>query len=394
MAAFRRLHTGRLCLCGPGGERYAFEGAREGPDAQVELRSWDSAGDVLHLRTGCIEAYLNNAWDSADLASLLTLIELNQDVFPDRTRWGRWDTVQAALVRCMNANVHARYRLSNEFYRAWLDSSLTYSAAVFDAHPQRSLEQAQIAKFERILQALRPAPGALLLDIGCGWGAFARYAAVHYGCRVNAITISRRQVEWARERAHAEGLERLVNVQLCDFRKVSGRYDFVVSVEAYEALGQSAWADYLLAIARCLREGGKAFVQAAVVSDAAFEREGGRSNFLRQNIQAGAQLASWAVLEGHARRAGLTAMSVVASDDDSVRTLRCWRARFSDAWPQLAKLGLDRRFQRLWHFYLSYCEAGYRAGVTRLVQAQLEHSEQLACAPLASRSAANENRGA
>ncbi len=391
LAAFRRLHTGVLDVVVAGGECHTFQGDCAGPHAQIEVRDGYGAAEVLHLRAGSIQGYLANAWDSADLPALLTLIELNPQIFSDRPHWSWWRALRALIERHVSANVHARYRLTNDFYRAWLDPSLTYSAALFDAQLQRSLEQAQIAKFEHILQALRPEPGALLLDIGCGWGAFARHAAIHYGCRVHTITISRRQVEWARSRIHAAGLARSVTVQLCDFRQVSGRYDHVVSVEAYEALGSPAWGDYFHTIARCLNEGGKAFVQAAVVSDAAFQRDGGRSEFLRRNIQGNAQLATWDILDMHARQAGLTATSVVRSDDDYVRTLHCWRARFSDARPQLAKLGLDRRFQRLWHFYLAHCEAGYRAGVTRLVQAQLEHGEPRARSPHANRSAGDEN---
>src|SRR4051812_16764415 len=291
LRAFRQLRSGRLDLCAPGGECYAFQGDCAGPEAQIELRTWDSADEVLHLREGSIQRYLMGDWDSADLPALLALIELNQPIFPQRSSWRWCNAIQLLTARHGRGNVHARYRLTSEFYRGWLDSSLTYSAALFDGQPQRTLEQAQIAKFERILQVLRPRPGASLLDLGCGWGAFARHAAAHYGCRVHAITISRQQVEWARERIHAERLEPLMSVQLCDFRAVTGRYDFVVSIEAYEALSSCAWGDYFHTIARCLSEGGKAFVQAAVVSDAAFQRDGGRSKFLRRNIQASAQLA-------------------------------------------------------------------------------------------------------
>src|SRR4051812_17663571 len=193
LAAFRRLRTGVLDVRVPGGECHTFQGACAGPHAQIELRDWNCAGEVLHLRTGSIQGYLAGAWDSADLPALLTLIELNPQIFPGRPRWSWWGARRALIARHVSANVHARYRLTNDFYRAWLDPSLTYSAAVFDAQPQRSLEQAQITKFEHILQALRPERGALLLDIGCGWGAFARHAAIHYGCRVHAITVSRRQ---------------------------------------------------------------------------------------------------------------------------------------------------------------------------------------------------------
>ena len=308
---------------------------------------------------------------------LLTLAQLNYEAFCTSTpaRW--WDALalraRAWLARRIRINVHARYRLGNEFYRQWLDPSLSYSAALFDGDFSRSLEHAQIAKFDRILQALCPRPGQTVLDIGCGWGGFAQHAASHYGCRVHAVTISRRQVQWARQRIEQARLQATVNVELCDFRELRDRYDHVVSIEAYEVMGETVWPAYFGTIARCLDSAGSAFLQAGVVADRWFERYRGHADFIRRHIHPTARLASWPTLEAHARRVGLVVRSSAASSEDYAQTLKRWRERFNDAWPQLARLGLDRRFQRLWNFYLAYCEAGYRAGRTVLVQAQLEH---------------------
>ena len=371
--ALTNLHAGRLEVYGPAGEHYAFEGVAPGPQAQIDLRRWDAADELLRLHLGHVRAYLEGAWDSTDLPALLTLVELNQELFrePEVGRW--WDAIAAAVARGVRINVHTRYRLGNEFYRAWLDPAMAYSAALFDADAKRGLEHAQIAKFEHILQVLRPRPGQRLLDIGCGWGGFAQHAAAQYGCRVDAVCISRRQVQWARERMRAAGLHESVSVELRDFRDLRGRYDFVVSIEAYEAIGQAAWGAYFDAIARCLDRGGTAFVQAGVLGDKVCEAHSNQPDFLRRHVHANAQLASWKTLEWHARQAGLQIISSASFSDDYVRTLQCWRERFNHAWVQLAKLGLDQRFRRLWNFYLAYCEAGYRAGRTKLVQVQLAH---------------------
>jgi cyclopropane-fatty-acyl-phospholipid synthase len=356
----------------PGGELHCFEGTAPGPWAKLELREWGAADELLRLSAGGAPAYLNEGWDSPDLAGLLTLVALNDEVFrtPTPTHW--WDAIAAAAITRMRPNVHARYRLGNEFYRQWLDPSMTYSAAVFDGDRHRSLEQAQTAKFERILQALNPLPGQSLLDIGCGWGGFAEHAASRYGCRVDAITLSRKQVQWARQRIQQAQLQHAVNVEMCDFREVRGRYDFVVSIEAYEVIGQAAWGAYFETIARCLRDGGRAFLQAGVVADRVSEGYRDRADFIPVHIHPRARLASWPVLEAHAERAGLRVSSNDVSSDDYVQTLRCWRERFNDAWPQLTDLGLDRRFQRLWNFYLAYCEARYRAGTTLLLRVQMD----------------------
>ena len=372
-SALTNLRAGRLEVLGPAGEHYTFQGVAPGPQAQIALRRWDVAHELLRLHRGHVRAYLEGAWDSTDLPALLTLIELNQELFrePEVGRW--WGAIAAAFARRVRINVHTRYRLGNEFYRAWLDPSMAYSAALFDADAQRSLEHAQIAKFERILQALRPQPGQRLLDIGCGWGGFAQHAAAHYGCRVDAVCVSRRQVQWARERIQAAGLRESVSVELRDFRELRGRYDFVVSIEAYEAIGQAAWGAYFDAIARCLERGGTAFVQASVLGEEVCETRSTQPDFLRRHVHPNAQLASWKLMEWYARQAGLQVISSASFSDDYVRTLQCWRERFNHAWRQLAKRGLDRRFRCLWNFYLAYCEAGYRAGRTKLLQVQLAH---------------------
>jgi len=211
-----------------------------------------------------------------------------------------------------------------------------------------------------------------MLDIGCGWGGFAHHVAARYGCRVHGITLSSRQADWGQQRIRAAGLEHLVSIQAGDFREVRGRYDFVVSIEAYEGMGQAAWGPYFDTIARCLRDHGRGFVQAAVVADGVFDRDRKHGNFIRQHIHPKAQLAAWPMLKEHASRARLRVRSCVASSDDYIRTLQCWRERFNQAWPQLAQLGLEPKFRRLWNFYLAYCEAGYRAGSTRLMQANME----------------------
>jgi len=373
--ALSGLRAGRLEMSVPAGERYVFEGALAGPSALIHLRNWDAAGALLRLHSSGVTGYLNEDWDSTDLVALLTLVDLNEDVIHTAARPRWWNALalqaQSWLFGRIGTNVHAHYRLDNEFYRRWLDPSLSYSAALFDRDPARTLEQAQVAKYERILQALRPRPEQTVLDIGCGWGGFAQYAAAHYGCRVHGVTLSRRQVKWARERIEQSGLQRRVSIELRDFRTLTRGYDHVVSIEAYEVAGEAAWGAHFDTIARCLVEGGKAFFQGGIIADRPLTRPRQPGGFVRTHIHPTAQLAPWPVLEQHARRAGLDVRASVIHSADYAQTLKCWRERFNAAWPELARLGLDRRFQRLWNFYLAYCEAGYRSGKTALVQAQL-----------------------
>jgi cyclopropane-fatty-acyl-phospholipid synthase len=367
-----KLHAGRLEFSGLHGEHFRFAGHVAGPVAHIELRSSEAFEHFLRVNEGGAEAFFDGGWDTDDLAAVLTLAEINDEVFrvPASSRWRA--LMRECIARCRRANIHSRYRLGPNFYRHWLDSSMSYSSALFDGDAGRDLEQAQVAKFDRIAQGLSLQPGQTLLDIGCGWGGFAHHVAARYGCRVHGITLSSRQADWARQRICAGGLEHLVTIQAGDFREVRGRYDFVVSIEAYEAMGQSAWGPYFDTIARCLHDDGKALVQAAVVAGTVFDRDRKHGNFIRQHIHPKALLAAWPMLEAHARRAHLRVRCSVVSSDDYIRTLQCWRERFNQAWPQLTGLGLEPRFRRLWNFYLAYCEARYRAGSTQLVQAHLE----------------------
>lgn len=368
----RLLSCGELAMTGPDGNQEVFSGPAPGPAARVRIIRANGMRSLLALGTGDIGGWLDGDWESDDLAALLALMHLNADAFAPSAA----SRVRAAARRLLGsaspANVHARHRLDERFYRCWLDASLTYSSAAFAGDAQRSLEQAQIAKFDAILDALDPKPGATLLDMGCGWGAFALRAATTRQCRVHAITISARQARWVAERARQSGLDELLSAEVLDLRAARGRYDFVVSVEAYESLGRAAWGSYFAAIARCLAPGGAAFVQAAVAASGATGKSARKPAFLRRYIQRTAELATREILEHQAARAGFAAVDVpICSADDYVRTLQCWRSRFENAEADLAALGLDARFQRLWRFYLTWCEAGYRARATQLMSVRL-----------------------
>jgi cyclopropane-fatty-acyl-phospholipid synthase len=271
-------------------------------------------------------------------------------------------------------NIHAHYDLGNDFYRRWLDQTMTYSSALFAGDFDRSLEDAQLAKYERILALLDPRPGSLILEIGCGWGGFAEYAARTRGCRVHGITISRRQLEFARQRVRDAGLDDRVTLEFCDYRDVQGRYDNVVSIEMYEAVGERFWPAYFRALRDRLKPGGRAVVQAITIAEERFERYRHSTDFIQQFIFPGGMLASLSVLHAQASRAGLTVRSTHAFGLDYAETLRRWNQRFNQAWSDIQPHGFDARFKRLWNFYLSYCEAGFRSRSTDVLQVEMSHA--------------------
>jgi cyclopropane-fatty-acyl-phospholipid synthase len=382
-AVLAGLRHGHLEVVTPDGQRLRFAGAQPGPRATFALRDWSVCAEILRSGDiGFARAWLARRWETPDLAALLTLAAVNRAALEGAV-YGRWWGKLAYRLRHLlrantragsRRNIHAHYDLGNAFYARWLDPSMTYSAALFEADPARSLEQAQRAKYERILARLDPSPGQHILEIGCGWGGFAEYAARTRGCRVHGITVSQRQLEYARQRIERAGLGGLVSLELCDYRDVQGRFDHVVSIEMFEAVGERYWPVYFAALARRLAPGGRAMLQTIVIADELFERYRRSTDFIQQYVFPGGMLPCPSVLERHIRDAGLALRDRFAFGEGYARTLRCWQAAFEAAWPQLRAEGLDERFGRLWRFYLAYCEAGFRAGATDVLQLEISHA--------------------
>ena len=379
-AALAHLRCGRLEIVAPGGRSFAFSGVLPGPAGRIELRDWGVCGEILRRgEIGLADTYLAGRWATPDLAAVLWTAAMNEGAL-DVALHGR--VLSRAIHRLrhffgMDArrrserNVHARYDLGSGFYQCWLDPTMTYSSGLFADDVSRSLEEAQSAKYERILRLLDPAPDSRILDIGCGWGGFALHAARTRGCKVHGISISRRQLELAQSRAHDAGLSEHVKFELQDYRGLRGTYDAVVSIEMYEVLGERGWPAYFRAIRERLRPGGAAVVQSIAVADERFDRYRSGTDFIQQFIFPRRMLASPSALRRQAERAGLAVRSVHAFGLDYAETLRRWRERFNQAWPEIRAQGLDERFSRLWNFYLCYCEAGFRSRNTDVLQMEL-----------------------
>lgn len=373
-----RLHSGRLEMHLPGGQRLRFEGERPGCEAELHVHDWRMAADVLRAGDiGLAQAYLDGRWTTPDLTAVLQLAAENRQALRRALHGSRIGKL-AYLVRHWlrrntrtgaRRNIHAHYDLGNEFYRSWLDDSMTYSSALFAAGKSLSLEQAQAAKYDRILGRLDVRAGDEILEIGCGWGGFAERAALTRRARVHGITISEAQLAHARRRL--AGLADLASVELRDYRDVRGRYRFIVSIEMLEAVGEAYWPSYFGALRGCLQAGGKALIQTIVIDEALFEHYRRGTDFIQQYIFPGGMLPSPSAFRACARRAGFRVESEFAFGADYAETLRRWRRRYNAAAPGLRALGFDERFERLWNFYLSYCEAGFRAGSIDVVQWEL-----------------------
>jgi cyclopropane-fatty-acyl-phospholipid synthase len=269
-------------------------------------------------------------------------------------------------------NILAHYDLGNDFYKLWLDPTMSYSSALFGEQPGMSLEQAQLRKYFHLLEMLDPKPGDTILEVGCGWGGLAEIAATEFGCKVHGITLSPSQLEWSQARAQQKGFADLADFSLTDYRDVRGQYDHIVSIEMFEAVGERFWPGYFAQLHSCLKPGGRAAVQTITIANERFEGYRRGTDFIQRHIFPGGMLPSPRVFERRATGADFQVLDRHAFGLDYARTLAQWHRNFDAAWPEIEAGGFDNRFRRLWQFYLAYCEAGFRAGATDVYQFLLE----------------------
>jgi cyclopropane-fatty-acyl-phospholipid synthase len=263
--------------------------------------------------------------------------------------------------------------MGNAFYAQWLDPDMIYSSALY-ATGSESLEEAQAAKIDRIAELLAPAPGATVLEIGCGWGALALALARTHGAHVTGLTLSTEQLAHARQRVDEEGLAPRVDLRLQDYRDVEGCYDRIVSIEMLEAVGERYWPVYFGTLRERLAPGGVAVVQVITIADAHFDRYRSSPDFIQRFIFPGGMLPSVGALNAEAARAGLALERAESFGASYAATLAEWRHRFLAAWPAIEPLGYDAAFKRLWEYYLCYCEAGFRSGRVDVGLFTLKHA--------------------
>lgn len=372
-----RIETGRLEVILPDGSR-CIHGAA-GPEAQIQFADWAVFGDIARRGdVGFGEAYMTGRWDSPDLAGLLTLLASNRAALERAIYGGLLGRVLLRLNHLRNANtrrnsrrnIARHYDLGNDFYGLWLDPSMTYSSALFGDEDDRSLLEAQRAKYERVLDQLQARAGASILEIGCGWGGFAERALAR-GHRVLGVSLSNEQLSFARVRLAGQGRAAL---EYRDYRDVRGQFDHVVSIEMIEAVGERYWPVYFERVAALLARSGRAVIQAITIDERLFTRYRRGTDFIQQYIFPGGMLASPDRLRTHYERAGLRCIDDLAFGLDYARTLRYWRQAFLANREACRALGFDEQFLRMWTFYLAYCEAGFATRCTDVHQLTLVHA--------------------
>jgi cyclopropane-fatty-acyl-phospholipid synthase len=362
------LHTGQLTLILPNGARISNHGARTGLDATLTIHRWRALTQIaLKGEVGFADAVVQGDVTSPDLATFLQLAVQNEDVLDEplaglaHSRLFNWlrHRLNANTKRGSRRNIAAHYDLGNDFYEQWLDPSLTYSSAYY-RNDQQTLAQAQTEKLKRIAHWLDLKPNMNVLEIGCGWGALAHYLAGEHKAHVTGLTLSKEQLRIAQART-ANTPER-VDLRLQDYRDVQGTYDRIVSIEMIEAVGEKYWPIYFNTLRARLMARGKAVIQAITIDEKRFADYRSRPDFIQRYIFPGGMLPTISDIRDHAAQAGLSLTAMELFGDSYARTLSEWRHNFHRAWPVLSTQGFDDRFRRMWDYYLSYCEAGFRLG--------------------------------
>jgi len=364
------LRRGTLDMTLPDGRVVRCGGREPGPAAHMTVYNYNFAwrlargGDI-----GIAEAYLRREWDTPNLTQFLYVFCVNHDLiqsmlgdkpvarFVQSVRhWFNRNTRKQA-----RRNIYAHYDIGNSFYSAWLDPSMTYSSALFE-DGTNDLTSAQTNKYRRLAEAINLQPGQKVLEIGCGWGGFAEYAAKHYDAKVVGLTISTEQRDFALKRMQAAGLNEKVEIRFQDYRDERGQYDRIASIEMIEAVGEQFWPQYFSQLRDRLVPGGFAGIQAITIQDKFFNAYRREVDFIQRYVFPGGMLPSPQVLKSLGDKFGVPVIRERIFGEDYAKTLATWRDNFRAAWPNLMPLGFDERFRRLWEYYLAYCEAGFLSG--------------------------------
>jgi cyclopropane-fatty-acyl-phospholipid synthase len=364
------LQVGAVEVALPDGRRRVFGDPQVPLRTTIEVHDWRFFTRLLHgASVGVGESYMEGEWSSEDLVSLIRIMIANRRALRRITPAAVLNIAGDRLLHAVRANrlgrakrnISAHYDLSNELYGLFLDDTMTYSAAFFEERGA-TLEQAQEAKYRRLADKVRLTGDCHVLEIGCGWGGFASFAARTYGCRVTGITLSEQQASHARERLRREGLDHLVDIEVVDYRKVRGRFDRVVSIEMLEAVGHRYLETFFRTVDRVLAADGLVALQVITIPEQRYDTYRRRPDFIQRYIFPGGHLPSLEALTGTMGSASELYVDHVENIGmHYAETLHRWRVRFLSNADQVLRLGFDQRFVRMWEFYLAYCEGAFLA---------------------------------
>ena len=372
------IKHGNLKITNHDGKEYTFGNRNEKLNVDLKINKPGLTFKIIkNGSVGLAEAYMDNYFETNNLTNLIELAAKNIKIvhkFSGSFDLSIFNKIKGLFIKNNKSrskeNIRKHYDLGNEFFSLWLDKTLTYSSAIFD--DSNDLEKAQLNKYKKLSSLVKPKSGDKMLEIGCGWGGFAEYIGKNYDVKLDCITISKKQYEYSKERIHKEGLNEKINIQMLDFRDVKNNYNSIASIEMIEAVGQSYLKNYFNTIKENLVDGGTAAIQSITIDDSIYDRYKSKTDFIQKYIFPGGFLPSKNELVNLANQSGLKFENCNSYGDHYSNTLNIWREEFLEKWEQISSQGFDNTFKRMWNFYLSYCEAGFKSKNIDLIQFALQ----------------------
>lgn len=368
-----KIKFGKLIVVMPNGDVFIFKG-KKGIEGKLILKSYKTIiRTILGGHLGFSESYLNHEWESPNLEKLLELMLKNlPNEFQPKSRLYKFYNRFVHFLRDNNKirakkNIEYHYDIGNSFYEIWLDKSMTYSSGIFQKENE-DLFQAQKNKYEKLIKKMDIKPHHKVLEIGCGWGGMAEYIGKNLGCDYTGITISPSQKEFTEKRMITNKIEEKTNIKLCDYRDIKGKFDRIISIEMIEAVGEKYWDTYFSKINNCLKKGGLAGIQMILIDNQKFNSYRKSVDFIQKYIFPGGMLPSQEKIRDSFTKNGLLEISTNSFGKSYAKTLKIWRNNFNSSLDKLTKIGIDTKIQRLFHYYFSYCEAGFSDGQINVSQ--------------------------
>ena len=375
LSALKNIKFGRISLTNYDGRNIVLGQNDSKLSANLIIKKPGFTFDIINKGSiGLAESYMRGDIETDNLTDLIEIAAKNINTvykFSGVLDFAPVNFVKNLIVRNTKTkskeNISKHYDLGNEFFSLWLDKTLTYSSAIFE-NKKKDLEAAQINKYKKLSDLVKPRPGDKMLEIGCGWGGFAEYIGKNYDVKLDCITISKKQFEFAKERIFKNGLNEKVNIQMLDYRDINKKYNSIASIEMIEAVGQNYLKNYFKKIKENLIHNGKVGIQAITIDDNLYDRYRKKKDFIQKYIFPGGFLPCKKSLTKHAEQVGLNFDLCNSYGFHYSNTLSIWRDKFINKWEHISKQGFDITFKRMWNFYLSYCEAGFKSKNIDLIQ--------------------------
>jgi len=379
-SSLKLIKKGHLILTNYDDEKYLFGDPSQKLKVKIKINKPGLTYQIVKSgSTGLAEAYMRGDFETDDLTNLIELTAKNIKLvykFSGLLDFSIFNKIKNFLLKNNKSrskkNISKHYDLGNEFFSLWLDPTLTYSSAIFD-QKDNDLEKAQINKYKKLVELIKPKSGNKILEIGCGWGGFAEYVGKNHDVKLDCITISKKQFEYASNRIFKKGLNEKINIQFKDYRDVKQKYNSIASIEMIEAVGQNYLENYFKTIKTNLVSEGSADIQAITIDYNLFDRYKTKEDFIQKYIFPGGFLPSKKKLYDLSQNNGLAINQYNSYGLHYSNTLKIWRDEFFKKWEEISKQGFDNKFKRMWHFYLSYCEAGFKSKNIDLIQFSLQN---------------------